>query len=261
MSPRNRLCGGTLEAYRRRNAQSVNRQQRIEFVSKVLIVMSAADTWERTDGSLYPTGYWAEEIAAPHEKFVEAGFAVDFASPDGVLQPLDQHSADPEVAGADCGRYVKQAEQALREFGPLLKLGEVDINDYVAVVLPGGHGPVADLYQDPDLGRLLTAADTTGKLIGAVCHGPAALLSAVDAEGEWLFTGRKMAAFTDEEEHLFGTAEGAPWLLASRLRELGAKHSGGPAYQVFNVRDRNLFTGQNPASSAPMAEAMIAALA
>jgi putative intracellular protease/amidase len=83
----------------------------------------------------------------------------------------------------------------------------------------------------------------------------------VDTDGNWVFAGRELTAFTDEEEQLFGTAEGAPWLLASRLRELGATHRGGPAYQAFTVRDRNLFTGQNPASSAPMAEAMIAALA
>jgi putative intracellular protease/amidase len=229
-------------------------------MSKILIVMSAASVWERTDGSAYPTGYWAEELAAPHEKFVEAGYTVDFASPGGVLQPLDQHSADPEIAGADCARHVAHAEKALREFGPLLKLNEVDIDDYVAIVLPGGHGPVVDLYQNADLGRLLTAADAAGKLVGAVCHGPAALLSAVDAEGNWLFSGREMAAFTDEEEQLFGTAEGAPWLLAARLREMGAVHTGGPAYQQFNVRDRNLFTGQNPASSARMAEDMIIAL-
>ncbi|GGP08313.1 type 1 glutamine amidotransferase domain-containing protein [Nonomuraea glycinis] len=230
-------------------------------MSKVLIVMSAADVWERTDGSAYPTGYWAEEVAAPHEKFVEAGYTVDFASPGGVLQPLDLHSADPEIAGADSAHYVAHAEKALREFGPLLKLDEVDIDDYVAVVLPGGHGPVVDLYQDADLGRLLTKADAAGKIIGAVCHGPAGLLSAVDANGDWLFAGRAMTAFTDEEEELFGTAEGAPWLLASRLRELGARHSGGPAYQQHNVRDGNLFTGQNPASSATLATDMIAALA
>ncbi|GAB3169185.1 hypothetical protein GCM10027162_07860 [Streptomyces incanus] len=110
-------------------------------MSKVLIIMSAADVWERTDGSAYPTGYWAEEPAAPHEKFVRSGYTVDFASPGGVLQPLDQHSADPEIAGADCARHVEYAEKVLREFGPLLKLDEVDVNDYVAVVLPGGHGP------------------------------------------------------------------------------------------------------------------------
>ncbi|SDF35677.1 Putative intracellular protease/amidase [Lentzea fradiae] len=228
---------------------------------KILIVMSAADTWERTDGSKYPTGYWAEEVAAPHEKFAEAGFTVDFASPGGVLQPLDRHSADPEIAGPDAAHHVEHAERALREFGPLFKLEDVDLGDYAAIVLPGGHGPVVDLHQDADLGRLLVEADAQGKVIGAVCHGPAALLSAVDTSGRWVFEGRKMAAFTDEEEQLFGTADNAPWLLAGTLREKGALHSGGPAYQAYTVRDGNLFTGQNPASSAPMAEAMIAALA
>lgn len=227
---------------------------------KVLIVMSAADVWERTDGSKYPTGYWAEEVAAPHEKFTEAGYTVDFASPGGVLQPLDEHSADPAVAGEDCGHHVAHAQKALAEFGPLLKLDGIDIDDYVAVVLPGGHGPVVDLFQDADLGRLLAAADKDGKPIGAVCHGPAALLSAEDEDGNWLFAGRRMTAFTDEEEQLFGTAEGAPWLLASRLRERGGVHIGGTAYQQHNVIDGNLFTGQNPASSARLAEDMIAAL-
>lgn len=230
-------------------------------MSRILIVMSAADTWQRTDGSRYPTGYWAEEVAAPHETFVQAGHVVDFASPGGVRQPLDEHSADPRIAGPDCARHVAHAERALRDFGPPLELAEVDVGDYAAVVLPGGHGPVVDLHQDPGLGRLLTAADAAGKTIGAVCHGPAGLLSAVDPAGGWLFAGRELTAFTDEEERLFGTAEGAPWLLASRLRELGARHSGGPAYQAYTVRDRNLVTGQNPASSTPMAEAVLAALA
>ncbi len=152
-------------------------------MSKVLIVMSAADTWTRSDGSEYPTGYWAEEIAAPYERFIAASFTVDFASPGGVLQPLDQHSADPDVAGPECGRWVELAEKALREHGPLLALDEVELDTYDAVVVPGGHGPVVGLYQDGDLGRLLIDADTRGAVIGAVCHGPAGLLSAVESDG------------------------------------------------------------------------------
>ncbi|WP_375477055.1 type 1 glutamine amidotransferase domain-containing protein [uncultured Jatrophihabitans sp.] len=227
---------------------------------RVLIVMSAADTWTRTDGSRYPTGYWAEEVAAPYERFVAAGFDVDFASPGGVLQPLDQHSADPQVAGPECGRWVEHAENALRKHGPLLALEDVELGTYDAVVLPGGHGPVVDLHQDANLGRVLVDADTRGAVIGAVCHGPAGLLSAVEPDGSWRFAGRRMAAFTDEEEQLFGTAELAPWLLASRLRQRGAMLTDGAAYQAHIERDGNLFTGQNPASSGPMAEAIVAAL-
>lgn len=230
-------------------------------MGRILIVMSAADVWERTDGSAYPTGYWAEELAVPHEAFVRAGHTVDFASPGGVLQPLDQHSADPEIAGEDCARHVAHAEKALSDFGALLKLNEVSLDAYDAVVLPGGHGPVVDLFQDGDLGRLLVQADREGKIVGAVCHGPAALLSAVDEQGKWIFAGRRMAAFTDEEERMFGTADNAPWLLAGRLSEKGARHEQGEPYQAFTVQDGNLITGQNPASSAPMAHAVNAALA
>lgn len=229
-------------------------------MKRVLIVMSAADTWRRTDGSDYPTGYWAEEVASPYEKFVAAGLAVDFASPGGVLQPLDTHSADPAIAGSDCQHWVDVAQEALRQFGPLLRLEQVPTGKYDAVVIPGGHGPVVDLYQDTALGRLLLDADSRGAVVGAVCHGPAGLLSAVEPDGTWRFSGRRMAAFTNEEEQLFGTAEGAPWLLATRLREQGASLSEGEAYQPHTERDGNVFTGQNPASSGPMAEAIVAAL-
>lgn len=229
-------------------------------VNRALIVMSAADTWHRSDGTDYPTGYWAEEVAAPYERFVKAGWTVDFASPSGVLQPLDQHSADPDIAGPECGHWVAVAEAALRRHGPLLVLGEVPLGTYDVVVLPGGHGPVVDLFQDGDLGRLLVDTDARGAVIGAVCHGPAGLLSAVEPDGSWRFAGRRMAAFTDEEERLFGTAEGAPWLLSNRLREWGATLTDGAAYQAHIERDGNLFTGQNPASSGPMADAIVAAL-
>ncbi|MFD0448875.1 hypothetical protein ACFQ10_51435 [Streptomyces indonesiensis] len=87
------------------------------------------------------------------------------------------------------------------------------------------------------------------------------MLSAVDEQGKWIFSGRRMAAFTDEEERLFGTADNAPWLLASRLREMGARHEQGDPYQAFTIQDANLFTGQNPASSTPMADAINTALA
>lgn len=229
-------------------------------MSKILIVMSAADTWERTDGSLYRTGYWAEELAATHEQFVEAGYPVDFASPGGVLQPLDARSADPEVAGPGCGRYVEYAARVLDAFGPPLPLAEVQADEYVAVVVPGGHGPVVDLFQDPDLGRILLQADDAGRPIGALCHGPAALLSAVETDGSWRFAGRRMTSFTDEEERIFGTADAAPWLLASRLRELGAQLENADPYEPFTVTDGRLVTGQNPASSVQLAQDVLRVL-
>jgi putative intracellular protease/amidase len=110
------------------------------------------------------------------------------------------------------------------------------------------------------MGRVLTEAQATGRIIAPVCHGQAALLAAKDAGGEWLFAGRRMTAFSDEEEVELGTADNAPWLLADRLRKSGAAYEKGPNWGAYVVRDDNLLTGQNPASSAPLADAVLAAL-
>jgi putative intracellular protease/amidase len=69
-----------------------------------------------------------------------------------------------------------------------------------------------------------------------------------------------MTSFSDEEEIQFGTAENAPWLLAGTLRKSGARFEQGPNWRAYVVNDGNLLTGQNPASSAPLADAVIAAL-
>lgn len=230
-------------------------------MSKILIVLSAADSWTRADGSKYPTGYWAEEFIVIHEKFIDAGHAVDIATPSGKKPTADTKSLQPEFAGAEAGRFVKYLEALSMVLDSPRDLADVDSADYDAVVIPGGHGPVEDLCNDTDMGRLLIEADKAGKLIGSVCHGPAALLSATAADGVWVFAGRQMTAFSDEEEVEFGTATNAPWLLATQLREYGARYvKGNVNWAPFVTRDGNLITGQNPASSAATADAVLQAL-
>lgn len=89
-----------------------------------------------------------------------------------------------------------------------------------------------------------------------MCHGPAALLAAGDEAGRWLFAGRRMTTISDAEEAAFGTADGAPWLLETVLREKGARIEIAPNWTPHVVEDGNLLSGQNPASSAPLAEAV-----
>jgi putative intracellular protease/amidase len=225
---------------------------------RILIVLSAADSWIRADGSPYPTGFWAEELVVPYLRFVDAGVDVDIATPGGLTPTLDRHSVDPAVVGdrADLLR-TEVAAMADRLRHPLV-LADIDVGQYDAVFVPGGHAPMVDLYGDPDMGRVLADAVGAEKVVGAVCHGPAALLSATGPDGAWIFAGRRMSAVTDEEEREFGTAEGAPWLLASRLREAGALVEGGPSWQPFVVQDGQLITGQNPASAGRLADAVLA---
>jgi putative intracellular protease/amidase len=230
-------------------------------MTKVLIVMSAADKWTRADGSIYPTGVWAEEFIALDEAFLAEGFQVDLASPGGVAPTIDALSLETRIIGqAKADHYAAYlAANAARLAHPLV-LAAVEPAAYDAIVVPGGHGPVEDLYKDPDMGRVLVQANRDGKLIAAVCHGPAAFLAAREDDGSWPFADRKMTSLSDEEEIEFGTAANAPWLLAKSLRERGAVFDQGPNWAPFVVRDGNLLTGQNPASSAPLAEEVIAAL-
>jgi len=247
---------------------ATNAQTTVETTSnnhqgkKILIVLSAADNWKRADGSDYPTGYWTEEFVVIHKRFVDAGYTVELATPGGKKPTADPHSLDPKVVGEEkavaFAAYLKSIDSDLTH---PVSLAKASIANYEAVVIPGGHGPVVDLYQDKDMGRLLVAADKANKVIGTVCHGQAALLSAMDTKGKWLFKGRTLTAFSDEEEVEFGTASNAPWLLASRLRECGAKYERGEKnWGAFVVRDRNMISGQNPASSEPMADAVLEAI-
>lgn len=230
-------------------------------MTKVLIVLSAADKWTRADGSIYETGVWAQEFVDLDAPFRGAGFEVDLASPGGVVPTMDKRSLDPEVVGEDVAERMRTylSQNAERIEHPLV-LAEVDTASYDAIVVPGGHGPVEDLYKDQDMGRVLLEADQSEKVIATVCHGPAALLAARDENGRWPFAGRKMTSLTDEEEIEFGTAENAPWLLAETLRKRGAAFEQGPNWKTHVVQDGNLLTGQNPQSSAALAEMVIAAL-
>ncbi|HST71368.1 MULTISPECIES: type 1 glutamine amidotransferase domain-containing protein [Kocuria] len=232
-------------------------------MAHVLMIVSAADSLTMRDGTEHPTGFWAEELVVAHRVLREAGHDVDIATPGGVAPTVDRASFAPEMTGgqerADEFRAYLQRIDA--ELAVPLVLGDVDGGHYDALVLPGGHGPMADLHQDADLGRLLAEADRAGRIVAPFCHGPAGLLSAVDEDGAFVFTGRRMTVFTNEEELGGGTGENTPWFVETALREQGAVVETGPAWSSHVVRDANLVSGQNPQSSQAVAEVVAEALA
>jgi putative intracellular protease/amidase len=224
-----------------------------------LLVITAADTWTQKDGRQRPTGYWAEEVVEPNRLLTDAGVEVSIATPGGRPAPLDKGSLRPEVNGDDPGR-VAELESYLdhisADLASPLRLVDVDPTAYDAIVVPGGHGPMQDLAVDPDIGRVFAAALGADKVVASICHGPAAFLAAGDADG-WLFAGRRLTAFTDEEETQTGLAANAPWLLETRLRQAGADFEPGAPWAPHVVVDGNLITGQNPASARPATEAVL----
>ncbi|MBO0896202.1 MULTISPECIES: type 1 glutamine amidotransferase domain-containing protein [Arthrobacter] len=232
-------------------------------MANILMVVSAADSLTMKDGSEHPTGYWAEELVESHRVLREAGHTVRIATPGGTKPTVDQVSLAPESAGSPekAAAFTQYISFIDAELSSPLVLADADISEYDAVVMPGGHGPMADLAFDKDLGRILIAADNDGKIIAPFCHGPAGLLSAETENGDFVFAGRKLTVFTDEEELGGGTGENTPWFCEDVLRNKGAVVESGPAWTSHVVRDRNLISGQNPQSSEDVAKAVLSALA
>ncbi|GAA0446100.1 type 1 glutamine amidotransferase domain-containing protein [Streptomyces olivaceiscleroticus] len=230
-------------------------------MAKILFVLTGADHWTLADGTRHPTGFWGEEVVAPYRVFTEAGHEVVVATPGGVLPTPDAASLAPESNGGQEGADAVAA--ALQSMDPLrspIKLEQVDVAGYAAVFYPGGHGPMEDLATNEASGRVLTEALTSGKPLGIVCHGPAALLATRGADGSSPFAGYRLTAFTNEEEAQAGFADKAPWLLQDRLVELGTDFRAGEPWAPHVITDRNLHTGQNPDSSAPLAVEVARAL-
>ncbi|MFD3925445.1 type 1 glutamine amidotransferase domain-containing protein [Streptomyces sp. NPDC058614] len=227
-------------------------------MAKLLFVLTGARYWVLKDGTRYATGYWAEEFAAPYKLITEAGHEVVVATPDGVTPNVDMMSLRPSMAGGEQGaldleEIIRSAEAMRRP----LQLSDVRLEDYDAVYVPGGHGPMADLALDADVGRILTAQLASGNPLAIVCHGPAAIL-ATRIHGESPFKGYRITCFTNEEEEGVGLADRVQWLLETELKDkIGVEFSRGEIWKPYMVEDRNLITGQNPDSAAVLAERLL----
>jgi putative intracellular protease/amidase len=223
-------------------------------MTSVLIVLSSARVWTRTDGTQHPTGFWAEEFTTPHRMLVDAGVDITVATPGGLVPVPDQKSLDTD----EIRSYLDGLSAVLSEPA---RLEDVDPADYDAVLIPGGHGPMQDLAVNPDIARVLAAMlPDPDKAVAALCHGLAAFLPAGAPDGSWLFRGRRMTSFNDEEERMAQLAEHAPWLLETRLRQAGADFETAPAWSSHVVVDGNLITGQNPGSAEAVGEALLTAI-
>lgn len=334
-------------------------------MARLLIIVSSARSIDLISNREHPTGYFADEVLKPYDKFVAAGIEVSFATVDGSTPQADPYGLKPlfhypdedkdflsqvtrsfapdlddiritlhhlteldlmaarrvfhalvdngldrdtawslitraareawfgdrnfiEILSQDADVTSKLSTERLKviadesrdESAALAKyraerlaaigtlqhplnlhtMSDEEILNFDAVFFPGGHGPMVDLSSNTDVGRVLHLFQPRGKTIAAVCHGPAALLSAGDGpEGTWLFDGYKIASFTEEEEDQTPYGKlGLPWYLENALKSRGAVFDDGDAAWVsYVVVDRNLITGQNPDSSESIAEAII----
>ncbi|APX74709.1 type 1 glutamine amidotransferase domain-containing protein [Achromobacter insolitus] len=219
----------------------------------ILIVLTSHDTLGNTGRK---TGFWLEEFAAPYYAFVDAGAQVTLASPAGGQPPLDPKSDDPDAQTDDTRRF-RQDKDAQRQLAATLRLAQVQAADYDAVFYPGGHGPLWDLAEDPKSVALIETMLAAGKPVAAVCHAPGVLRHAMTADGKPLVQGRQVTGFSNAEEAAVQLSDVVPFLVEDELKRLGGQYTSGPDWQPHVVSDGLLVTGQNPASSVGVANALL----
>ena len=224
---------------------------------KILMVLTSHDQLGNTGAK---TGFWLEEFAAPYYVFKDAGADVTLASPQGGQPPLDPKSDDPG-AQTDATRRFKADAAAQKQLASTQRLADVNAADYDAVFYPGGHGPLWDLAEDVASIALIEHANASGKPVATVCHASAVLLHVKGSDGKPLIAGKAVTGFSNSEEDAAGLTQVVPFLVEDMLKAQGGIYSKNTDWQVHVVTDGLLVTGQNPASSAATAHALLKLLA
>lgn len=207
-----------------------------------------------------PTGLWMAELTTPYWAFMDAGFEVRLASVAGGAPPVDERSmAGPRGRGVSVDRF-ERSSTAMARFQSMPAVAALDPSRFNAVFLCGGHGTMWDFCESAGIRRVVENLDRRGAVVAAVCHGPAGLLTATRPDGSSILAGRRATGFTNAEEDAVQLTASMPYLLETVMKRLGARFEATANFQPFAVRDGNLITGQNPASAAPIAELVVAAL-
>ncbi|RWX03897.1 type 1 glutamine amidotransferase domain-containing protein [Flavobacterium cerinum] len=219
---------------------------------KILFVVTSHDKKGSTGE---PTGFYLGEAAHPWEVLHDAGYVIDFVSPKGGKAPVDGFDLTDPVNKKfwENAEYHKKIENTL-------KPSEVKAGDYAAIYYAGGHGAMWDFADNTALQQIAATIYEKGGIVGAVCHGPAGLVNIKLSNGKYLVDGKKINAFTNEEEEAVGLTKVVPFLLEDGLIKHGAKFEKSGLWQVHVTVDNRVVTGQNPQSAKGVGEAILAQL-
>lgn len=259
----------------------------ITQAASVLVVLSDTGTLELKAGNTFSTGFYLNEAMQPVKMLLDAGHQITFVTPSGRAPTLDKGSINPMFFGEDT-KAMQQHIDLLNTLAvtsptqsPVISLSRVEQIGYEkfdAIFVPGGHAPMQDLLVSNALGKLLTAFHSSGKPTALVCHGPIALISTLpDATKftdslertnkataqKWIYAGYKMTVFSNaEEEASKGQLKGGEMKFypQTALEQAGAKFQAKDLWQANVVEDRELITGQNPASAIEVGEKLLARL-
>jgi len=227
-------------------------QNNTKMKKKILFVVTSHDKKGSTN---QPTGYYLSEVSHPWEILHEAGYEIDFVSPQGGKAPVDGFDLSDPV-----NKKFWEDKVYRHKVENTLKPSQVNPADYVAIHFAGGHGAVWDFPDNEAIATIAAKIYENNGIVSAVCHGPAGLVNIKLSNGKYLVDGKKVNAFTNEEEIAVGLEKVVPFLLEDKLIEKGAKFEKSGLWQSHVVSDHRLITGQNPQSAVAVGKAIAAEL-
>jgi len=219
----------------------------------LLMVLTSHDSLGNTGEK---TGFWLEEFAAPYYVLIDAGAKVTVASPAGGQPPLDPKSELPDFQ-TDMTRRFNADSAAQQVLANSVRLDTLTVDQFDGVFYPGGHGPLWDLAESPVSIALIEAFERAGKPIAFVCHAPGVLRHVRAADGSPLVQGRRVTGFSNSEEAAVQLTDVVPFLIEDEFKALGAQYEKTADWNPLTVVDGHLITGQNPASSEGVAQALL----
>ncbi|XXH01595.1 hypothetical protein Hte_007955 [Hypoxylon texense] len=226
---------------------------------KVLVVLTSCGAIESADNK--PTGWFLPELSHPYDVLVAKGAEVVVASPKGGVAPLDPSSIEG-YGDASVDAFYKNHSALWEKTTPIKSfLGRAE--EFAALFYPGGHGPMFDLVGDDDSIALIAEFVGAGKPVAALCHGPIAFTDVILPGGHHMLTGKEVTGLSNDEEEAIRMARHMPFLVEDRLKEAGGLYAkADEPFQPYVAIDDHgrLITGQNPASSKAVGEAIAKAI-
>lgn len=216
---------------------------------KILFVVTSHDKKGNTGEN---TGYYLGEVSHPWEVLHKAGYEIDFVSPKGGTPPVDGFDLKDPV-----NKEFWENKEYKDKIDHSLTPSQVNPKEYSTIFYAGGHGAMWDFADNTELAAIASKIYEDGGIVAGVCHGPAGLVNIKLNNGKYLVDGKKINAFTNEEEAEVKLTDVVPFLLENKLKERGAKFQKSGLWQNHVVTDQRLITGQNPQSAKSVGEAIL----
>ncbi len=214
---------------------------------KILFIVSNAASYGTSN---IPTGNSFSELVNAYDAFKDAGFTVDFVSPEGGAIPLSYVT----TSDAKSMEYLYNPDFmfALKNTN---KPSEIISSNYKAVHYIGGGAALFGVPENKEIQKIaMTIYEQNNGIISSVCHGTAGVVNLKTKDGNYLFKDKIVSGYPDSfEKQDAEYFKHFPFLIQKTLEDRGATFKFSERNTSHVEVDGNLITGQNYLSSKDVA--------